>query len=86
MVVVRMGLPPELFGDPLGESPGIRPKYNWRFHRLLMHAVLDVGVADPGPWIYPGPAPEVDITNIIEPTLPPFDVDLPAWLSAGGVD
>lgn len=81
MVVVRMGLPPQLFGDPLGESPGLRPDYAWRFHRLLMQSVLDVDVPDPGPWIYGGPSAPVDPVNIIEPTLPPFEWQLPAWLS-----
>ncbi|MGI9578206.1 MAG: serine hydrolase domain-containing protein [Microthrixaceae bacterium] len=81
MVVVRMGLPPQLFGDPLGESPGARPDYAWRFHRLLMHSVIDVDVADPGPWTYDGPSAPVDPANIIEATLPPFEWQIPAWLS-----
>jgi CubicO group peptidase (beta-lactamase class C family) len=72
MVIVRMGLPPELFGDPLGESPGIRPKWDWRFDRLLMQAVTDVDVHDPGDWRYEGPEPPVDWEHIIEPDLPPF--------------
>ena len=72
MVVVRMGLPPELFGDPLGESPGIRPKWDWRFDRLLMQAVTDVEVHDPGDWRYEGPEPPVDWRHILEPALPPF--------------
>jgi CubicO group peptidase (beta-lactamase class C family) len=72
MVIVRMGLPPELFGDPLGESPGIRPKWDWRFDRLLMQSVTDVDVPDPGDWRYEGPEPPVDWQHIMEPALPPF--------------
>jgi len=77
MVVVRLGLPPELFGDPLGESPGLRPAYDWRFNRLLMHSVTDVDVPDPGPWVYPGPAAPAGPEHIVEPSLPPFNIDLP---------
>ncbi|MCZ7628701.1 MAG: hypothetical protein M5U19_06410 [Microthrixaceae bacterium] len=55
MVVVRMGFPPEVFGDPLGESPGIRPNFSWNFNRLLMKAVTDVQVHDPGPWRFVPP-------------------------------
>ena len=80
MVVVRIGLPPEPFGDPLGESPGMRPKFSWRFHRLLMSAVTDVDVPDPGPWRYEGAPPPVDPANIFEPTLPPFELTGPPWL------
>jgi CubicO group peptidase (beta-lactamase class C family) len=72
MVVVRMGPPPELFGDPLGESPGLRPRYSHRFQRLLMKALADVSVPDPGDWAYEGPEPPPNLFRIIEPTLPPF--------------
>jgi hypothetical protein len=80
MVVVRIGLPPEPLGDPLGESPGLRPKFSWRFHRLLMSAVTDVDVPDPGPWRYEGAPPPVDPANLFEPTLPPFELTGPPWL------
>ena len=80
MVVVRMGLPPEPFGDPLGESPGLRPRFWWRFHRLLMAAVTDADVPDPGPWQYEGDPPPVDVANLFEPTLPPFVPTGPPWL------
>lgn len=81
MVVVRLGLPPELFGDPMGESPGIRPSYEWRFNRLLMASVTDVEVADPGPWVYEHDLRAVEVSNLIEPTLPPFRTELPGWLA-----
>lgn len=74
MVVVRMGFPPEVFGDPLGESPGIRPNFSWNFNRLLMKAVTDVQVHDPGPWRFVPPDHRVDIDNLIELTLPPFGI------------
>lgn len=77
MVILRMGFPPELFGDPIGESPGIRPKFAWRYHRLLMDAVTDVDVADPGPWRYERDDAPLDVTNLIEPGLPPFTVEIP---------
>lgn len=77
MVIVRMGPPPELFGDPIGESPGIRPNYAWTFNRLLMKAVTDERVHDPGPWRFVPPDNRVDIENIIEPALPPFSVEIP---------
>ncbi len=80
MVILRMGFPSEIFGDPIGESPGIRPKFAWRYHRLLMRAVTDVEVADPGPWRYERDDTEVDVHNIIEPTLPPFEWELPGSL------
>jgi CubicO group peptidase (beta-lactamase class C family) len=72
IVVVRMGLPADVFGDPLGESKGIRPKWEWRFNRLLMQSVTDVDVPDPGDWRFEGPEPPVDWKHIIEPSLPPF--------------
>lgn len=72
MVIVRLGLPPDVFPDPLGESPGIRPKWDWRFDRLLMQSVTDVKVHDPGDWVYEGPEPDLDWSHIIEWSLPPF--------------
>ncbi|MEZ5238785.1 MAG: hypothetical protein R2716_07490 [Microthrixaceae bacterium] len=77
MVVVRLGLPTEIFGDPLGESEGLRPSFSWRFQRLLMGAVTDVEVDDPGPWRYEYDPTPLDVTNIIEPALPPFEVRVP---------
>lgn len=72
MVVVRLGLPPDIFYDPLGEAPGIRPKWDWRFDRQLMQSVTDVEVHDPGDWVYEGPEPDVDWSHVIDWNLPPF--------------
>ncbi|MGB3412242.1 MAG: serine hydrolase [Microthrixaceae bacterium] len=54
MVVVRMGLPADVFGDPYGESVGARPDWDHRFFQFLLGGVTDVDVPDPGPW-QPGP-------------------------------
>ena len=80
MVVVRLGLPTEVFGDPLGESPGIRPSFTWRFDRLVMAAVADTQVHDPGPWSHEYDDTPLDVSNIIEPALPPFEVRIPGSL------
>ena len=77
MVILRMGLPSEAFGDPIGESPGIRPSFAWRYNRLLMAAVTDVDVDDPGPWSFEPDETPLDLANLIAPDLTPFEV--PAW-------
>ncbi|MFV0316847.1 MAG: serine hydrolase domain-containing protein [Microthrixaceae bacterium] len=77
MVILRMGLPSELFGDPIGESPGIRPSFGWRYNRLLMKSVTDVDVYDPGPWVYRKDDSPLDLSNIFAPDIAPFDI--PAW-------
>ncbi len=77
MVILRMGLPPEAFGDPIGESAGIRPNFAWRYNRLLMDAVADVEVHDPGPWTFEEEDTPLELSNLIAPELAPFDV--PAW-------
>lgn len=50
MVVVRMGLPADVFADPMGEPHGNRPDWDYNFFRVLMAGVGDTDVADPGPW------------------------------------
>ncbi len=50
IVVVRMGLPADVFGDSYGESPGFRPDWDHRFFQFLLGGVTDVDVPDPGPW------------------------------------
>ena len=50
IVVVRMGMPSDVFGDPIGESEGERPKWEHYFFRELLGGVTDVDIADPGPW------------------------------------
>ncbi len=72
MVVVRMGPPPDAFGDPLGESEGIRPSWEYNFARMLMQSVTDVEVPDPGPWKYEKPAPLVDPDEVIALDMYPF--------------
>lgn len=51
VVVVRMGLPEELFADPLGDVAGQRPDWDHRFFRLLLGGVSDVAVPNPGEWV-----------------------------------
>jgi CubicO group peptidase (beta-lactamase class C family) len=50
LVVVRMGLPQELFGDPLGMVRARHPDWDHRFFQILLAGVRDVDVPDPGPW------------------------------------
>jgi CubicO group peptidase (beta-lactamase class C family) len=69
MVVVRLGLPPQAFGDPWGDVGGERPSMTWRFFRTLMSAVADVDVSDPGDWV-PKPPDEIDWAHILEVPLP----------------
>jgi CubicO group peptidase (beta-lactamase class C family) len=72
MVIVRMGPPTDAFGDPLGESPGIRPNWEYRFSRMLMQAVTDVEVPDPGPWKHVKADPFVDPNEIVALDMYPF--------------
>lgn len=69
MVVVRMGLPHQLLGDPWGDVSGEKPAMTWRFARTLMAAVLDVDVADPGEW-QPGSPEVLDWVHIFPVPLP----------------
>lgn len=73
MVVVRMGLPHQLLGDPWGDVSGEKPAMTWRFARALMAAVTDVEVADPGEW-QPAPPEVVDWVHIF-----PVPVPEPKW-------
>jgi CubicO group peptidase (beta-lactamase class C family) len=57
LVVVRMGLPEELFGDPMGEVKGRRPDWDHRFFRTLLQGLLDVSLPDPGEWEPPPDGP-----------------------------
>ncbi|MHB1138928.1 MAG: serine hydrolase domain-containing protein [Microthrixaceae bacterium] len=57
LVVVRMGLPQELFGDPMGEVKGRRPDWDHRFFRILLTGLRDVELPDPGEWTPPPPGP-----------------------------
>lgn len=50
MVVVRMGLPADVFADPMGEPHGNRPDWDYNFFRVLLAGVTDTDVDDPGPW------------------------------------
>lgn len=50
MVVVRMGLPNELFGDPMGEIKMQRPRWDHRFFQLLLAGVQDQLFVDVGDW------------------------------------
>lgn len=68
-VVVRLGLPPQMLGDPWGDVGGERPSMPWRFFRTLMSAVTDVDVADPGEWT-PKPSDEIDWLHIFEVPVP----------------
>ena len=70
LVAVRMGLPNQAFGDPIGEAPGDRPEWTHRFHRFLGQAVTDVSVPDPGDWTAPPPPPPVDWLHIFPVPLP----------------
>ena len=57
IVVVRMGLPEELFADPLGNVASQRPDWDHRFFRMLLGGVTDVQVPDPGEWVPRPPSP-----------------------------
>lgn len=65
MVVVRMGLPAGMFGDPVAEWEGERPAWEHHFFRTLLTGVQDVPVPDPGDW-RPDPDRQiVDLDHII---------------------
>jgi CubicO group peptidase (beta-lactamase class C family) len=70
MVVVRMGLPHELLADPLGDVKGQKPKWDYRFFRLLLAGVTDTPLPDPGDWVPDPPDPPVDWTHILPVPLP----------------
>lgn len=65
IVVVRMGLPNELFGDPFGEVQAQRPKWDHRFFRTLLGGLTDVDVPDPGDWVPDPPEPPIDWFHIV---------------------
>jgi len=70
IVVVRMGLPEELFADPFGNVGAQRPDWDHRFFRMLLGGVTDVSVPDPGEWVprppsLPGRPAGLDPTHII---------------------
>lgn len=50
IVVVRMGMPADVFGDSYGEAPGARPDWEFRFFKFLLAGLTDVEVPDPGSW------------------------------------
>lgn len=65
MVVVRMGLPAGMFGDPVAEWEGERPAWEHHFFRTLLSGVLDEPVQDPGDW-RPDPDRQiVDLAHVI---------------------
>lgn len=73
MVVVRLGLPHQVFPDPLGDVDGQQPSMTWRIFRILMSGVTDTRVPDPGEWT-PTPMGAVDWVHIF-----PVPVPEPTW-------
>ncbi len=69
IVVVRMGLPADLFADPLGDVNMHRPAWDHRFYRQLMAAVTDVDVPDAGDWTKGPVPPPIDPKYLIDPTF-----------------
>jgi CubicO group peptidase (beta-lactamase class C family) len=65
MVVVRMGPPNELFGDPMGEIAGRRPAWDHRFFTLLMAGVRDVELPAPPPWTPDPDRVPVDLAHAV---------------------
>ena len=67
LVIVRMGLPEQIFGDPMGEVKGRRPDWDHRFFRILLSGVTDVALADPGEWVPPpeGPPEGLELEHLI---------------------
>lgn len=67
IVYVRMGLPFEIFPDPMGQVEGHNPRWDWRFHRLLFSGLLDQDYPDYGDWA-PGPQNPLfeDVTQLID--------------------
>ena len=66
LVVVRMGLPADLFVDPLGDVDLHRPGWDHRFYRLLAAAVTDVDVPDSGDWTKDPDPPPIDPKYLID--------------------
>lgn len=64
MVIVRMGLPHELFYDPIGQISGRNPDWDHRFFQILMGGVTDAEVPGPVDWV-PDPDIEVDLRYVI---------------------
>jgi CubicO group peptidase (beta-lactamase class C family) len=65
MVVVRMGPPNELFGDPMGEIRGRRPAWEHRFFTELMAGVRDAEVPGPTEWVPDPDIVPVDLAHAI---------------------
>lgn len=65
MVVVRMGPPNELFGDPMGEIKGRRPAWEHRFFTELMAGVRDAAVPTPTEWVPDPDRLPVDLPHAI---------------------
>lgn len=65
MVVVRMGPPQELFGDPMGEIRGRRPSWDHRFFTELMAGVRDAAVPAPTEWVPDPDRLPVDLAHAI---------------------
>ncbi len=66
IVVVRMGLPADLFADPLGDIDLHRPGWDHRFYRMLMAAVTDVDVPDAGDWTKDPDPPPIEPKYLID--------------------
>ncbi len=69
VVVVRMGLPADLFVDPIGDVDLRRPGWDHRFYRLLMAAVTDVEVPDVGDWVQDPDPPPIDPKYLLDLTF-----------------
>ncbi len=66
LVVVRMGLPADLFVDPIGDVDLRRPSWDHRFYRMLTGAITDVDVTDPGDWTKDPDPPPIDPKYLID--------------------
>ena len=66
IVVVRMGLPADLFVDPIGDVDLFRPSWDHRFYRLLMASVTDVDVPDAGDWTKDPDPPPIEPRYLID--------------------
>ena len=69
IVVVRMGLPADLFTDPFGDVDLRRPGWDHRFYRMLMAGVTDVDVPDAGDWTKDPDPPVIDPKYLIDLTF-----------------
>lgn len=65
MVVVRMGLPQELFADPMGQIKGHDPAWDHRFFSLLLRGVRDVEVPEPEAWEKDPEVPFIDLPHLV---------------------